>query len=190
MYLHFEDWSGSMWLGELDKDELPHSGKIIKVMASDLDPSKELEKPTLTVVASDGAPFTAEETYVYPDRETYGGSGLEETLGDFNLNPRANRAVRALFRFANQHGFCQAAMTATTEKGWLIDHPFGDIDGIEAAQRQPGRETGIHLDIFFPNSVSIIRNIVDIDDPQTTLTMREGLQWRRQQLNTDMPRKT
>lgn len=185
MYLHFEDWSAPMWLEKLDRDGLPHTGKIIKVMASDLDPSKELKKPTLTVLSSDGTPFTTEETYAYSGRETYSGAGLEETLGDFGLNPRASRAVRALFRFANQHGFCQAAMAATTEEGWLIDHPFGDIDGIEAAQRQPRKETGIHLDIFFPDSISIIRGVVDIDNPQTMLSVRDGLQWRRQQMNTD-----
>ena len=181
MYLHFEDWSERILLDELDRKGLRHADKIIKVMASGQDPRITLGKSALTVVSGDGAIFRSDEAYDYPGRETYTGKKLEKTLGSFSLSERGNQAVRALFRFSNQHGFCQAAMLARTEQGWLIDHPFGDIDGIEAAQRQPIREASIHLDIFFPESIAVITSVVDISNPDAILSFREGLRFQRQQ---------
>jgi len=182
MYLHFEDWSQGMFLEKLDQDGLPHAGRIIKVKASDVDPAEAMEKPDLMVLPVDGSDFFDDDIFPYKGRETYTGDQLEARLRQLALQDRGTRAVRALFRFGNRHGFCQAAMDARTETGWLIDHPFGDIDGIGPAQANPSRETGIHLDIFFPASIAVLRGIVDIDNPASMLTPREGIDWHKRQM--------
>lgn len=185
MYLHFEDWSAPMFLQKLERAGLPHADKIIKVFASERDPRLALGKSALTVVSVDGSPFLNTDKFEYPGRETFTGSDLERKIADFNLGNTGNMSIRSLFRFANEHGFCQAAMAAETDEGWLVDHPFGDIDGIDVAQPQAAREHGIHLDIFFPDSLKVLKRVVDYDDPDTTPTMREGQAWFKQKSQTD-----
>lgn len=186
MNIYFEDWSHPVLLDQLGKKGLPHAGRIIKAYAVAEDPRVASEDwSRMQTFDINGEPFDADETYEYPDRGVYVGSELDMKLADYNLRNGGEHIARALFRFSNQRGFCQAAMAAEANGGWLIDHPFGDIDGLEIASRQPEREHDIHLDIFFPDSLQALRRILDYDDRQTIMGMREGMNWRRRQFRQE-----
>jgi hypothetical protein len=72
-------------------------------------------------------------------------------------------------------GFNQVAMAEPHGDGWLINHPFDDIDGVGFAIREPERRsTGLHLDIFFPESLIGLGNILGVDQEALVDLMREG----------------
>jgi hypothetical protein len=178
MNIHFQDWSDPALLEQLVKKELPHAGKIIKVFATDENPRIVLGREALTVVTASGLPFTEEEEFEYPGRGTYSGPELEDTLQAYGIGEVGPRTLRALFRFSNQNGFCQGAMAANKTSGEpLIDHPFEEIDGITWAKRKPSRERALHLDIFFPESIDILRGVVNYNDPNAVLNMYDGTQY-------------
>lgn len=180
MYLYFEDWSQPIWLQKLDRKGLPHVGRITKVFAADQDPSVVLAKSALTIVRASDAPFASGAAYDYGLRGTYYGPRLEADLERYQFEDVGNRTVRALFRFANRHGFCQAAMAATkADRTPLIDHPFGDIDRMALAARDPRLENSMHLDIFFPPSIVALQRVVDHDDPGAMLDPSDGRAFRR-----------
>ena len=179
MYLHFEDWSDRLYLDLLERKGLPHGGKIIKIFANDEDPRIALAKPDLAIVKSNHAPIGESEVYDYAERGLYSGPELEAVLANHGLNDIGERIVRSLFRFANEQGFTQAAMAARKGDSWLINHPLGDIDGIDMAIRNPARIPHIHLDIFFPDSLARLKeSVVDYDDPSQLLDKHEASRWR------------
>ena len=162
-------------LAELDKKNLPHSNRVIKVLASAGDPRRELGKGTLATASVVDIPFSATEIFDYEGRQAYSGDELEAKLQAYELSQRGNKTVRALFRFANQHGFTQDSMTTTKGNGWLIEHPFGDIDGIDIATRIASREPLIHLDLFLPATMVALRQVVDYDNPDLVFSMDERM---------------
>lgn len=85
-YLHFEDWSDPMFLSHVEKNGLPHIGKIIKVFASDRRPDERFGKPGLAVVESSGDPFTTDERFDYGENGVFAGMDLEERLSSFGID--------------------------------------------------------------------------------------------------------
>jgi len=174
MYVHFQDWTYPALLESLSDKGIPHGDRIIKVFASDEDPRTSLGRAALTVLDSDSRPFSGGEVYAYPDRRDFSGDELEEELASKNFGDVGTRTVRALFRFSNQYGFCQASMAAKFAGAWVMEHPFQHIDGMKIAARLPRRERTIHLDIFTPRSLGVLKGIVDYDDPKRVLDMDRG----------------
>lgn len=172
MYLHFEDWS--LFLNQLKAKGIPHGEKIIKVFASKDDLRITLEKPDLIVLEINEKPFLANEVFDYGERGRYTGKELEEKLSTYNLSGFAKETIRSLFRFANQEGFTQAAMGLMKDGKWTIEHPLGDIDGVNIAQGNLDRENAIHLDIFLPQSLEHLKEVVDFTDSRKIATMLEG----------------
>lgn len=181
MHVYFEDWSAPVFLGMLDRNGLEHGGRIIKAFAAAEDPRRALGHPDLATEEVGVGPFKKDETFEYEGRGVYDGNELEALLGAYALVNGGRDISRALFRFSNRHGFCQAAMRARSGDDWLISHPFGEIDGLQEARRDPGREKSIHLDIFFPSSLELLRGIVDYDNPAELVTIKEGAAWRNSQ---------
>lgn len=167
-----------MFLEKIEKNGLRHDGRIIKVFGNATDPRLTAPKPEMTVVEVDGSPLIG-QTFTYPNRGEYTGEQLESDLAEYNLQALGNGIVRALFRFAEQ-GFRQVAMAAKNPDGsWLVDHPFGDIDGLNMASRFPQRVPTIHLDIFHPDSLPVLKEIVNFDNPHAVMDMMEATRWRR-----------
>lgn len=174
MYLHFEDWSNQLFLNQLKAKGIPHGEKIIKVFASVDDPRIILRKPDLVALEISGKPFPKDEIFDYGERGKYSGKMLEEKLLGINLSDFGKEVIRSLFRFANQEGFTQTAMEIMIDGNWLIEHPLGDIDGIDIAKRYSDREKAIHLDIFLPQSLEHLREILDFTNPEKIANMLEG----------------
>lgn len=183
MKVHFEDWSDQITLGMLPEG-FPNVGKIIKAFATDLDPRETLDRPSLVVVESNDDVFDKDEAFEYPGRGVYVGNELEVKLAELELGDIGVRSLRALFRFSNQEGFCDAAMAATNSSGWLIEHPFGSVDWQDRAKQRPRRAEKIHLDVIFPESIKALGRTVDIEDPIQLLTRSEGTLLRRPQRQT------
>jgi hypothetical protein len=185
MNIYFEDWSQPIFLDQLDQKGLPHAGRIIKAYAAAEDPRLAFNDTGIVTLNVNGEAFDADETYEYPGRGVYTGTELETTLAGYGLRNGGDHVARALFRFSNQGGFCQAAMAVERDGDWLIDHPFRGIDGLESARREPVDEKDIHLDIFFPESLRKLREIVDYDDQRMVMGIREGMRWRRSQFGQE-----
>ncbi len=178
MYLHFEDWTDPRLLQSIEERGMTHGDRIIKVLASDVDPRVVLGRSALTIVESSGEVFASNEMYSYPRRRTLTGDELEDCLALYGLSQVAQRSIRSLFRFSNAQGFCQAAMAAQKSKQqWLIRHPLQDIDGIAMAKKLAIRARLIHLDIFFPNSLENLRHIVDYDDEAALIDKTDWMKW-------------
>ncbi|GEM_PF-2245192 len=164
MNLYFSDWSG--FLNQLSNKGILHGGRIIKVYATEKDPREVLGRPNLFILQSDGEPFTKDEIFSYPERESYKGTDLEEEMIKIGLTEDPKKHLRALFRFANRKDLeaCQYAMSVKENGAWRFKHPFEDLDGIDTAIRSPQRRSAaIHLDIFSPRSLQRLRGIVNID---------------------------
>jgi len=181
MYLHFEDWTNAPFVQQkLARLDVPVGERVIKVFSSDVNPRQTLGRTALTVIESDGSSFAETETYSYRARREYTGLELEEDLAVYGLGEVGNRTVRSLFRFSNLHGFCQAAMWAKKNRSvWRIRHPYRQIDGLDIAATNPARESTIHLDIIFPDSLKTLKNVVDYDDPEAILDFRGGSSLRK-----------
>lgn len=174
MYVHFQNWTHQTLLDSLSERGIPHGDRIIKAFATDEDPRIILGRAALTVLPGDPHPFSDQEVFAYPDRSEFVGSELEEELASKNFGDVGIRTVRALFRFSNQYGFCQASMAAKFAGAWVMEHPFQHIDGMKIAARIPRRERTIHLDIFTPGSLGLLKSIVDYSDPESILDMDTG----------------
>jgi hypothetical protein len=186
MYLRFEDWTLPLFLNALDKKGLPHANRIIKIYSSEQDPRQVLGRSALTVIEKPGEKFSDKDEFAYTDRESYSGSDLEDKLSEYRFGEVGKKVTRSLFRFSNALGFCQAAMAARRPDGeWIVKHPFRDIDGLELACRSLRREYAIHLDIFFPDSIVSLGQIVDIDNPDNLINLRESAKLLRTLSSTD-----
>lgn len=167
MFIHLSDWS--LFLNELDRKGVPHGGRIIKAFAIEENPALKLGRPSIFTVCSKSSPFLEDEFFSYAGRETYSGPKLEKDLRDIGLDEISNRHVRALFRFGNSPEIqsCQTMMAQRSSNGeWIFKHPFNDIDGIEAAIRNPRRALSIHLDMFCPETLTRLRKVFDIDNKE------------------------
>lgn len=175
MYLYFEDQSRYLFI--LDQKHIPHGDRIIKTYASETDPRIKLNNPNLAVFEISDSPFS-NEIFTYTGRETYSGIQIEEIIKNLRINDLGKRITRALFRFSNRPDleFCQTAMSIIKDGNWLIDHPLGDIDGLNLAANIPeSRTRAIHLDIFMPRSLERLDNLIHFSDPEHLVSMREGL---------------
>lgn len=177
MYLRIEDWSLPFVIGMLEARGLPHGEHVLKVFASEVDPrfNQLFNRKNITIFEINDEPFQEDETFDYLGRETYTGSQLNDRMQELGLSHEAARRVRALFRFANlpETGLTQQAMQLKNQEGnWLIDHPFGDIDGITKALQNPELHSeNVHLDIFVPESLDKIASLLGA----TSLTEAEGI---------------
>lgn len=176
MYLHFEDWSDAPSVGErLKALGFPQEQRVIKVFACPKDIRQSLGKSALTVMEADGNVFSDVESYTYEHRRTYTGPELEQDLGQYELDADAASITRSLFRFSNEHGFCQAAMALKKKATWAIRHPYQSIDGIAVAQKRPSRRAAIHLDIFLPDSLRLLEAMAGLENPDSILNWHEGV---------------
>ncbi len=176
MFLHFSDWSE--FIKSLEEKGIPHGGRIIKVYASHEYPGNTLGRLTIPKVEVSGEPFTNNEVFAYPERESYTGTELEEEMTRKGLSEAAKFYVRALFRFANSEELqaCQFAMSLKDEGGnWMFDHPFEDLDGITESLSNPRRNGAIHLDIFGPRSLVNLQKFVDFNDETQLIDKRREL---------------
>lgn len=179
MYLHFEDWTSPVLLKQLDDKDMPHGGRIIKVFAGETD-VRTIASPALTVVEFSGLPFADDEVFDYHARGIFDGATLEKDLATKRLCDAGKQTLRSLFRFSNCYGFCQASMFMLAQRGggWLIGHPFADIDGVDKVEKGQYPYTNLHLDIFSPATLSKLKEIVDYDDETKVLKDRDGFRLR------------
>lgn len=183
MFLHFEDWSHAA--PALDEKGIRNCGRVIKVFGTLENPRVTLEKRGLAVVPGNSGGFDPKEKFEYPNRETYSGRMFTTDLGTLRLGRTGERTLRSLFRFAYEHGFNQAAMSERAGDGWLTQHPFYDVDGIEKASQDNRQAVNLHLDIFFPESLDALRDVVDFDNPAVLLNAREATRQRMQARGVD-----
>ncbi len=177
-YLHFEDWSLPGLIQHVEQNGLPHAGKIIKVFASDERPDERFRKPNLTIIESPDEPFRDDEIFEYEGNGTFTGNDLEEKLAALGIDDKAKELMRALFRFENRPelGFCQASMGAKNPDGsFRFTDPFAGVDGVyHVTTRTRMPENSLHLDIFFPESILKLGQIVNLNDPTKLLECREA----------------
>jgi hypothetical protein len=57
-------------------------------------------------------------------------------------------------------------------------HPINIIDGLEEAE-QRGRQNGLHLDIFTQRSIERLAKIIDLENPEGLVTIRESVELSR-----------
>lgn len=173
MFIHFEDYTQFTWV--LDKKGISHGGRIIKVFATRDDPRSIFDKPTLQSLQLSDEPLTEMDKFDFGERNIYTGSDYEIYMTNHVFTELGKRIARTLIRFASQEntGFTQAAMNAKYKDGsWLISHPLEDIDSLNKASIN-GKENLLHLDIFFPESLRRLKQIVDFDNPALVLSIRE-----------------
>lgn len=189
MYLRLEDWS--VFLYKLEDAMLPHGEHIIKVYPSEADPRSPalLGRANIALFEVNAAPFSFDELFEYEGRGRYSGLELEKKLQELGIEGQAAGRFRALFRFANkvETGFTQTAMALKNQDGgWLIDHPFGDIDGWQ--QILTGRlidPEKLHLDVFIPESLEKLAKLLQVDhldNCEKIISYSERKEWRRKTL--------
>ena len=183
MRVHFEDWTNPVLVDRLDEKGLPHSDKIIKAFASNTDPSKALSRPKLAVVEASAEVFTKADAFKYDGRGTYRGDTVNWFIDRFMVDEHSKRVFRALFRFANQSGVCQAAMQAEANRDWAYATPYDIINGMGKTERDPSMAFDIHLDVYIPEALKALRQTFDYENPETMLDNSVGIPWREQQLD-------
>lgn len=178
MFIHLEDWSAPMFFAQIEKKGIPHGDTFIKIFASFENPVESFSnKPDLAVFEISGEPFSSDEYFQFSDREPYTGDVLEQDIQALQLTKPGEQVVRALFRFASREdiGIIQNVMRLRNDDGWILQHPFQEIDGIRPSKRYTGeKETSIHIDIYHPSSLAVLRHFIDIDNAENLLSFREG----------------
>lgn len=175
MFIHFQNWSEKPQLTKLEEDDKPHGGHAIKAYATEFDPrlAGHLVQPGLVVIEGNGVVFDADETFAYPEGQ-FTGKDVESELNKHRLGQLARSCARTLFRFSHEHGLTADAMRAQFNRGGkIIDHPIEVLDGLERAYL-PRRQAAMHLDIFLPDSLSRLVEVVDFRDPGVVLNARQG----------------
>lgn len=175
MYLYFSDWTTPQNITEMEKKGFSHNDRLIKVFASETDPSKPLSRPIATVISS-GGPF--DTTYKFPGRGPWLAEELEEYIAYHHLSEEASKKTRALFRFANLPDLeiAQLAMlikNALTGE-WHFKHPLAVVQGL-VETRDRGRNYGFHLDIFTTRSQERLATYVNLNNTESLASMREAL---------------
>jgi hypothetical protein len=181
MFLYFSDWSTDTNLAKLDERGFPHSDRLIKVYASSENPSVKLGRE-ITTVEFPSSPFFPDEEFKFRSRGTWTGSNLEEYLEHFHLPEEEKRKARALFRFANspKMEIVQYALEARnpTTRGFICSLPLAIIDGLDEAKDR-GRQNGLHLDISTQRSIDRLGKIIDLENAEGLLTIRESTELTR-----------
>lgn len=176
MYLYFEDWSA--FIADLEKKNVPHGGKIVKVFASEHDPREYFDNPRLSVVETDAAPLHQQDFYFHNNR-VFPGEEIEALMGDVGLREPARRIVRALLRFADSAEIWQEEMDIRVSCRRLINHPLDKIDGLIKAAVDPGGRTGIiHMDLFTAAALQRLKNVVDHDNRLLLVAARQGARFK------------
>lgn len=165
MHIHYENWTQPLFLETLNTKGFPHVGEIYKVFASADDPRNIPGMEGLHVVPGDGTPFDEEFRFDFADRGLVSGSHMEIDLALLGLEPRLVDRARALVRWSYDTGYLQGAMATTRGARWLIDKPTEVIDGVEGANQRGDKMPSLHLDVFYPESVELLRSMVDVDNP-------------------------
>lgn len=173
MFLYFSDWTNLQNLRMLDEKGLPHYDRLIKVFATQKDPAIELRRDIITVI-SDGSEFTKD--LAIPGRGLYLAQEMEAFLNYMHITEEAKEKTRALFRFANttEMAIVNLAMLVknTITGDWHYHHPLRVIDGLEEAGTR-GRENSLHLDIFTQRSIEKLSKVIDLENPEGLVTIRE-----------------
>jgi hypothetical protein len=177
-YLYFEDWSA--FLTDLEKRNIPHDGRIIKVFVSAHDPREYLDNPRLKVIPASAAPLH-NVVLRYRDDRVFPGEEIEQFMEDIDLNVPARRIVRTLVNFADMMQIWQGDMGIRIGCRRLINHPLDKIDGLLKAAYDPGGRThSIHMDIFTAPSLQQLRSVLDYDDIQLLAPAQEGVRFKKE----------
>lgn len=175
MFIRLEDWSHPIFFSQIQRKGVPHGDRFIKIFASEENPRLYTAKP-IHVFESSGTPFRADEMYQYPNRDSFTGMDLEKEVQHLMLSSHGQERVRALFRFAHHDiGIIPHIMSVQENGEWVFSHPFEEIDGIRPTKKFYGnKELDIHIDIFHPSSLAVLRQSVDLTDSTRMLNFREG----------------
>lgn len=177
VFLYFSDWTTPQNLQQLKDKGFPHSGTLIKVFANNENPSTRLGRQ-ITVVETSGNTFEKDELFKYPGRGFWLGSDLEVYLDHFHLSDEAKQETRALFRFAQspEMEITQFAMSSTKDASgkYHYRHPLAIIDGLNEAMEK-GRYNGLHLDIFTQRSIDRLTKIINMENTEGLVTIRESV---------------
>jgi len=190
MFLYFEDYS--QFVSALTAKGIKNGGRIIKIFAAKQDPRITLKRPNLKVIEVDESEFKPTDVFDFGKRGVFHGDDIEQYIKALGLPAQGGGIIRALFRFANREdlGFCRRGMELEKEGVPVLTHPVREIDGIDEAQKQPElRVPGMHLDIFFEQSLNALEPLVDFDNKEQLVAVREGVNIRlREQIKeTDLP---
>lgn len=175
MFLSFSDWTTIDNLAKLEKQGFPHAKKLIKVFAFPKNPSEELKRNIKVFEQRGDLQFEPNDRFKWYNRGPWSGTDMELFLKSFHLPEEANQQIRALFRFANSDEM-KIVELAMSPKNTIrhYGHPLDIIDGIEEAQTRQ-RYHGLHLDIFSPPSIEHLGKLVDLENPEGLLTIRESV---------------
>lgn len=180
MFIRIEDWSNPLFLSQIERLEVAHENKLLKVFASYNDPRDHFDDDRLVIFDVSSDVFDENEVFAYIDREMFTGKMLEEKMQELLLSSTGKHIVRSLFRFANDIGVIDNIMSQTQDGRWVFDHPFDEINGIKTHNvYRREREAFIHIDIFHPSSLACLRKHVDIDNEYCLLGFREGYSFQK-----------
>jgi hypothetical protein len=178
MFLYFSDWTSPQNLEKLEERGFPHAGKLIKVFASSENPSDKIGRK-LSITQVDDSPFEPDVEFKFQGRAYWTGSELEVYLDHFHLKDEEEQKARSLFRFANspEMEITQLAMLArrAVTGTYHYNHPLAIIDGLDEA-RERGRLNGLHLDIFTQRSIDRLANIINLENTEGLVTIRESVE--------------
>ncbi len=153
MYIFFVDATDSRWIERLDSRHILHSGRIVKIFASQSDPRIVSGKKNLFCISRE--------------------CNYEDTMDNFRgrlLDRGFNNTTVAypitLFEFSKQMGFLDHFLMS---KGYDTD-PLDHLHGYKRATTDPWR---IHIDVFTKEGISKLSRFVNIDNPEMVLTQRE-----------------
>jgi hypothetical protein len=176
MYLYFEDWSA--FIGDLDKKNLPHDGKIVKVFASEQDPRVYFDDPRLKVVEIDATPLH-DQVFRFHNQRVFQGEEIEVFMADLGLHEPARQIVRSLLQFADRTEIWQGEMGIRVSCRRLINHPLDKVDGLFKAAAQPQARTRIiHIDVFTAPALQKLKTIVDHDNGQLLVPALQGTRFK------------
>ena len=189
MYLYFSDWTTPNNIAEMEKRGFPHNERLIKVFASERNPSESVSRAIATITSS-GEPFS--QDFKFPGRGPWLAEELEEYLAYHHLTEEASKKARALFRFANLPDLeivhlAMLVKNAITGE-WHFKHPLATVQGLEET-RIRDRNYGFHLDIFTTRSIERLAKYVDLQKPETLVSMQEALILEKSSPEGSPPRK-
>lgn len=187
VFLYASDWTTPGNISKMESAGFPHTGRLIKIFATETDPSEIIKRPISTARES-ADPFI--EGYKYQSHGPWLATDLEFFIQHHcRGEEQPIRQTRALFRFANRPdlGIINLAMSIKNKETgrWHYSHPLKIIDGLEEV-RVRGRYNGLHLDVFTPQSLERLGKIIDLKNPEALVTMREAVLVSKHRENTNI----
>jgi len=193
MFVHFENWSR---FARAADPRIPSSGHVVKAYASFSNPRDLLDRNDLFILEYTHEKFKSDEKFSYEGREGFSGGELETDLIRSHemplrfkpilpLDELSKQTTRTLMRFMHSSEFPvvqQAMLAKDTEGKWYFEHPFSMLHGFEKLDQRAIRSMSIHLDIISPNSLGLLRNLVNWKDESKLLDVREGVKLREHDL--------